>query len=146
MASSKRLELQQQLGIAEDGFRAVGTERKGLAEGEIGLLQQPLILGVGLGTILRRTLRTEAPGVNAADGAAQLGEGLLRVVIVEELAVAGEAVEIAAQVGLLDPIGDLLEGRVVVNDVAGQPLGELLPELVVAIVGCPPSARATAGG
>ena len=51
----------------------------------------------------------------------------------QELAVAGKAVEVEAQVGLLDPVADLLDRGVVVNDVTGQPLGELLPELVVPV-------------
>ena len=95
------------MGVAEDRFRAVRAERKGLAEGEIGFLEQPLILGVGSWDDIRARLAGQAPGVNAADGTAQLGKGLLRVVIVDELAVAGEPVEIVAQVGLLDPVGDL---------------------------------------
>ena len=38
-----------------------------------------------------------------------------------------------AQVGLLDPFGNFLDRGVVVNDVAAQALGVLLPELVVAL-------------
>ena len=51
----------------------------------------------------------------------------------DELAVAGETVEIVAQVGLLDPVRGLLKRRIVVNDVPRQPLGKLLPKLVVPV-------------
>lgn len=57
----------------------------------------------------------------------------MRVDVVDEFAVAGEAVEIVADVGLFDPAGDLLDGSVVVDEVAGETTGILFPEFVVAV-------------
>ena len=58
-------------------FRAVRTKRKGLAERELSFLQQPLLSAGGFGAQIRRAILAQAPGIKAADGAAQLGEALL---------------------------------------------------------------------
>lgn len=117
----------------EYGFGIPRAEGEGLQAGKVGFFEQALEFGVGPGPIFGRALRTEAPEVNAGDGAAKFGEGFLGVDVVDEFAVAGEAVEVVADVGLLYPAGDLLDGCVVVNNVAGESAGVLLPEFVIAL-------------
>jgi len=50
-----------------------------------------------------------------------------------EFAVAVKPVEIVADVSLFDPAGDLLDRRVVIDDVARETAGILFPKFVVAV-------------
>ena len=71
----------QKVGIAEHGFGAVGAVSQGLAEGEVGFAVHALAdHGIGFVQV--------TPGVKAADRAAEFGEGLLGLVVADELAIA----------------------------------------------------------
>src|SRR5205807_10215009 len=88
------VELEQEVDVAEHGFGAVGAEGKSLAEGIFGFLKDPGVHGLRFWTVSGGATRVQAPGIDAANGAAQFREGLLGIVIMDELAVPGEAVEI----------------------------------------------------
>ena len=63
--------LDEEIGQVENGFGIPRAEGEGLQTGEVGFFEQALEFGVGPGPIFGWALRTEAPEVNAGDGAAQ---------------------------------------------------------------------------
>src|SRR6185503_1364168 len=105
----------QQERIARNRLRTERAKGKGLTEGEVGFLEHALSLGGRLGI-------AEPPGVNAADRTAEFGKRLLRLVIADELAVAGEALVIVPFIHAPGKIANLLDRRVVSNPVADQAL------------------------
>src|SRR5262249_2853661 len=98
----------EQIDIPKNRFRVVGAERESLSKGEIGFPGHALL---NSGVVV--VWVSDAPGVNAADGGPQFRKGLLSLVIANEFAVAFEPAEIAAKVHFLDPITDILDGRVI---------------------------------
>jgi hypothetical protein len=116
--------LGEQLGIAKNGFGAVGTECEGLTKGELGLADHALLFGAGLGVV-------DPVVVDAADAAPELGKGLLGVVVAHELPVALEPAQVALDVGFVHEITDLLHRRGVGDPVADEALRILAPEFVI---------------
>ncbi len=118
-------QVDEHIGVAVRGFGAVGAKGKRLFEGEFGFFQQALLfLGSG-GAV------GQAPGVDAADGAAQFAKGFLRVVVAGEFARAFVAAEIHVAIGAPGEVANFLGGGFRVNPVADQALGVEAPEEMV---------------
>ena len=140
----------EEVRVAEHGLGAEGAEGEGLTEGEVALADHALLLGevaglaggiAALGAFVAlATGLVDAPEVDAGDGAAEFGEGLLRVVIADKAgvglhvnAVHFEVLVVALDVNLLGDPADVGDGGVVGEPVADEALGILAPELVVAV-------------
>ena len=117
----------QQLGVVEDGLRAVRAEGEGLFQSELGFLDHPLLDLRACGW------RVDSGRVNRfSDGITQFGESLLRVVVADEGRVALEASQVALQISSERPVAHF-PGRGFIGDpVADEALGVLAPVLVVA--------------
>ena len=130
----KTAELHEQIDIAEDGFGAIRTKGKSLQESEIGFFKQALVIGFGFRPVRRTRGLAQAPGIDAGNRTAQFGERLLSIVISNKSAAASEPFEIPAQIGLLNPIHNILDRRAVIDDITDKTLfGVLFPELVVSL-------------
>ena len=116
----------QQLGVVEHRLRAVGAEGEGLLQGELGFLDHPLLhLRAGRGVDPGRVNRL-------ADGVAQLGEGLLRVVVTDKGRVTLETGQVALQVGLDGPVADFTDRGFIIDPIADEALRILAPVFMVA--------------
>ena len=93
-----------------------------------------------------RAIVSEAPRINAGDGTAEFGEGLLAVVVADEFTVALEAGVIISQINFLREVGDLLDAGVVGDPVADEALGVFAPELMVSFEDVVGQRSAAAGG